>query len=120
MSTLSFFLAKRAYRASGPIVELDWQYFETNQDLLLTISNTGRGDITVAKLESFIIRREITSRSGKAYAAEETTIRELPQDEWFITQDGVDFPVRLASNSMVSVKVKKRCRPSSSIAVSVR
>ena len=64
VSTLSLFLARRAYQVGGPVVKLGWQYFEPTQDLSITVTNIGRGDVTIADLELYIVRSQITHRSG--------------------------------------------------------
>ena len=104
ISTLSLRLAARALRAGGPIVDMDCEYFTPKQELTLTVTNTGRADVTVSDLDLAIIRSRIVSRLGNAWRSEWTVIEHISPERWRADLE-VSFPIRLISHSSFSVKV---------------
>jgi hypothetical protein len=106
VSTLSLIVARRAYRAGGPVVDIDWEYFADKQELILMIINKGRADVTVSDLELTIERHRIFNRLGNSFNMEITTLADIQRKQWCAGQK-VIFPLRLASNSMRSIKVKR-------------
>lgn len=110
VSTSSLLLAVKAYRASGPIVDVSWEYLETGQQLSVSVLNTGRSDVTVTSLELFITHETVTKTPapvGKNYHAKSTIIAQLRATQWRANYETLSFPVRLASNDTLSVPVER-------------
>jgi hypothetical protein len=108
VSTLSLVLAMKVYRAGNPNVEMDWLYRESDRKLLLSILNTGRADVTISTVELFIVHETITSRSrsGRFFNVRTDTLGHVPSDLWRVESEEIALPIRLASNSLVSMQVK--------------
>lgn len=108
ISTLSLILAIRVYRVGGPKVSLDWEYWERDRNLVVSILNTGRADVTIASMDLYIVREEVTHRSpsGAYFNSHYETIGCIPQKLWYMKNRAVTFPARLASNSILSMRVK--------------
>jgi len=100
ISTLSFVLASRAYRAGGPITEIHWEYSEKGQELTLDVVNKGRADVTISGLELFVLR----DNEGEIMP---TKIGEIPRDRWCASHE-IEFPIRMSANSMISVKTNRK------------
>ena len=108
ISTASFVLAIKVYRAGNPKVEVDWVYNEPDRNLTLSILNLGRGDVTISVIDLYIAHEEITSRSrnGKYFNIKFETIDCISRKDWCIKSKGIGLPARLVSHSMLSVQVK--------------
>jgi hypothetical protein len=108
VSTLSLFLSVKAYRAGNPNVDVDWTYYETNRQLSLSVTNTGRADVTISAVDLYIVHERILrqSRSGKYFAISKETIKDIPIDLWWPDLGPETFPIRVASNSLFTVRVK--------------
>jgi hypothetical protein len=106
ISTLSFVLAVKVYKAGDPEVELGWKYNELIRNLSLIVSNTGRGNVTISTIDLYIVRHEITRRSpiSDAVAIHRETISHVSSELW--RGRDLDIPVRLESHAEVSISVK--------------
>jgi hypothetical protein len=108
VSTLSLILSVRNYRASDPNVSLDWEYDEIGRRLSLSIWNTGRADVTIASANLYIVHERIVRRSptGKYFAIQSETLDNIPTELWWLDLEPETFPIRLASNSLLTTQVK--------------
>lgn len=109
ISTLSLFLAIKVYRAGNPKVELDWLYIEDERMLTLSVMNIGRSAVTITSIDLYIVREEIASRSpgGRYFNAKWEPVGAVPVEAWRqkSSMESQDFPLRLDSNSMISLRV---------------
>jgi len=87
---------------------MDWEYDQTDRKLLLSVTHTGRADVTIARVDLYIVHRQILSRSrtGKYYQIHVETIGDIPIELWWPDLESKTFPMRLASKSLVMAQVK--------------
>ena len=106
MSTLSFILALKVFKAGNPDVELGWEYNEPDRNLVLMVVNSGRADVTISAIELFIVRWTITRRSpiSNAFAIRRETIAHIPSKLW--RDNDTPTSLRVASHSVTPVSVK--------------
>jgi hypothetical protein len=90
----------------GPIVDVTWTHFDDKQELMLIVTNKGRADVTVFDIDLSIVRHRITRQLGRAFDLEMTFLSHIARKRWCASQK-ISFPVRLPSNSMFSVNVKR-------------
>lgn len=107
VSTLSFFLALKVFRAGRPDVELDYEVGELHRSFSLDVRNTGRADVTISSIELYIERHVITHRSpiSSSFAMRIDPIERIPTKIWRDSDDA-DTSFRLASHSEVIIPVK--------------
>lgn len=103
-------LAVKAYRAAGPIVEVDWVYDDRTRQLVVSVVNSGRSDITIYDLSLYIVREIITrsSPSGEYFDSRMEIISEIPQIRWWEGYEPNQRSVRLAANSKFQVRVNSK------------
>lgn len=106
VSTLSFILAVKVFKAGNPRVELHWEYFVPDHNLSLIVLNVGRADVTISTIELYIVRHVVTRRSpiSDAVAIRRETIDHISGGLWRDNDIAISF--RLASYSEVSIPVK--------------
>lgn len=105
VSTLSLVLAIRSFRAGSPIVDLDWEYDESLSDFRLHVLNTGRADVTISSLSLVVIHEVIIRQSGKYFDARFDIIDDIPANVWYPRSKESALPFRLASNSLLELRI---------------
>jgi hypothetical protein len=84
VSTRSLALAKKAYRAADPYVELDWKYTQDDRNLSLSIMNPGQADVTITAIDLYVVHEVITNQSlnGKRFGVLIDPIDEISHGLW--------------------------------------
>jgi hypothetical protein len=108
VSTLSLVLAIKVYRSGEPKVDVDWEYFETDRELTVSVLNTGRAGVTISTVELYVIHEQITKRSpnGRYVSLQMETIAEIPPRLWRPDEKNASFPARLSSQSLIVLHVR--------------
>jgi hypothetical protein len=102
-------LAEKAYLAAGPLVSVRWEYDESVPDLVVSVVNSGRSDVTIYDLTMGVVQETVTrmSPTGRSFDVRMTNVELIETMRWWRNYDPSQLPVRLAASSRFSVHVKR-------------
>jgi hypothetical protein len=69
-------LAEQAHLAAGPLVSVRWDYDESAPDLIVSVVNSGRSDVTIYDLTMGVVQETVTrmSPTGRSFDIRMTNV----------------------------------------------